>query len=133
MAVKIRLRMQGKRGRPFFRIVVADSRSPRDGKYIEKLGWYNPFDEEKQLEINGERLSHWLSEGASLTLKAASLAKKAQPEILKKFLEKKPKKKKEAKGQTETTEANSAESALKKGAAPKKATPKVKKEVANKE
>ncbi len=130
MAVKIRLRVQGKRGRPFYRIVVADSRSPRDGKYIEKLGWYNPFDEENQLEINGERLNHWLSEGASLTLKAASLAKKAQPEILKKFLEKKPKKKKAEKKQTE---AKPVEEAVKKVAAPKKATPKVKKEVASKE
>lgn len=89
MAVKIRLRMQGKKNRAFYRIIVTDSRLPRDGKYIEKLGWYNPFDEKNQADLNGERLTHWLSVGAQMTPKAKSIAMKYQPEVLKKFLQKK--------------------------------------------
>ncbi len=93
MAVKIRLRKQGKKDRAFYRIVVADSRLPRDGKYLEMLGWYNPFNEEKKAQLDGERLDHWLSVGAQLTDKAQSIAKQFQPDILKKYLEKKLKKK----------------------------------------
>ncbi len=89
MAVKIRLRLQGKRDRSFFRIVVADSRLPRDGKYLEKLGWYDPFNETKKAELNGERLEHWLSVGAILSPQAQSIAKKIQPEVLKRHLAKK--------------------------------------------
>lgn len=82
MAVKIRLRVQGKRNRSFYRIVVTDSRAPRDGKYLEMLGWYNPFEEEKKTEINMERLKYWVSVGGQMTDKVASLVKKYQPEAL---------------------------------------------------
>ena len=47
MALKIRLRQQGRNNRPFYRLVVTDARSPRDGKYVEALGWYNPFEAER--------------------------------------------------------------------------------------
>lgn len=83
MAVKIRLRMHGKRNRSFYRIVVTDTRFPRDGKYLEMLGWYNPFEEEKKTEINAERLKYWLSVGGQMTPKVASLVKKHQPAALK--------------------------------------------------
>lgn len=84
--------MQGKKDRAFYRIIVADSRLPRDGKYLEKLGWYNPFDEKNQAELDGERLGHWLSVGAQLTPKAKSIAMKYQPDVLKQYLTKAKKK-----------------------------------------
>jgi small subunit ribosomal protein S16 len=57
MALKIRLRQQGRNNRPFYRLVVADVRSPRDGKYLEALGWYNPFEAEadRSFSANAER------------------------------------------------------------------------------
>jgi small subunit ribosomal protein S16 len=82
MAVKIRLRVHGKRNRSFYRIVVTDSRSPRDGKYLEMLGWYNPYEEDKKTEINVERLKHWIGVGAQMSDKVQSLVKKFQPDAL---------------------------------------------------
>ncbi|MCF7824795.1 MAG: 30S ribosomal protein S16 [Candidatus Marinimicrobia bacterium] len=64
MAVKIRLKRLGKKKQPFYRIVVADSRAPRDGRSIEKLGHYNPVTEPAEFVVNEERLFHWLDEGA---------------------------------------------------------------------
>ncbi len=64
MAVKIRLKRMGKKKQPFYRIVVADSRAPRDGRSIEKIGHYNPITDPAELVINEERLFHWLDEGA---------------------------------------------------------------------
>ena len=64
MAVKIRLKRLGKKKQPFYRIVVADSRAPRDGRSIEKLGHYNPISKPAELVFNEERLFHWLDEGA---------------------------------------------------------------------
>lgn len=64
MAVKIRLKRLGKKKQPFYRIVVADSRAPRDGRSIEKLGHYNPITDPAELVINEERLFHWLDQGA---------------------------------------------------------------------
>ncbi len=63
--VKIRLKRIGQRNRPFYRIVVADSRRSRDGKYIEAVGYYNP--KTKQLTINKQRVEYWLSKGAQPT------------------------------------------------------------------
>lgn len=63
--VKIRLKRIGQRNRPFYRIVVADSRRSRDGKYIEAVGYYNP--KTKHLTINKERVEYWLSKGAQPT------------------------------------------------------------------
>ncbi|MCD6277093.1 30S ribosomal protein S16 [candidate division WOR-3 bacterium] len=65
MAVKIRLRRAGRKGLPFFQIVVADSRSPRDGRFIEKLGWYDPGKD--NFELNTEKLEEWLGKGAIMS------------------------------------------------------------------
>lgn len=67
MAVKIRMTRMGRRHRPFFRINVIDSRTPRDGRVLEKLGHYDPLekDAEKQIVLNTERAQHWLSLGAT--------------------------------------------------------------------
>ncbi|MFQ3660848.1 MAG: 30S ribosomal protein S16 [Chloroflexaceae bacterium] len=65
--VKIRLRRTGKTKQPSYRVVVADSRSPRDGKFIEIIGHYNPIRQPKVLEINADRARYWLSVGAQPT------------------------------------------------------------------
>jgi small subunit ribosomal protein S16 len=67
MATKIRLQRHGKKGKPFYHIVVADSRSKRDGKYIEQLGVYNPISNPATIELNFERALHWLKTGATPT------------------------------------------------------------------
>lgn len=84
MALKIRLRQQGRNNRPFYRLVLTDARERRDGKYIENLGWYNPFEAEldKSLSINGERVQHWLNLGAELSERAESLVGKVVPNII---------------------------------------------------
>lgn len=67
MAVKIRLKRMGANKKPFYRIVVADSRAPRDGKFIEEIGYYNPVSEPKQVKINDEKANKWLKVGAQPT------------------------------------------------------------------
>lgn len=70
MAIKIRLARGGSKKRPFYRIVAADSRMPRDGRYIERLGTYNPLlpkDSEERVKMDMERVQHWLGEGAQPT------------------------------------------------------------------
>ena len=70
MAMKIRLARGGSKKRPFYRIVAADSRMARDGRFIEKLGTYNPLlpkDSEERVQMNMERVQHWLSQGAQPT------------------------------------------------------------------
>jgi len=70
MAMKIRLARGGSKKRPFYRIVAADSRMPRDGRYIEKLGTYNPLlpkDSEERVKMNMERVQYWLDQGAQPT------------------------------------------------------------------
>ena len=67
MATSIRLSRGGSKKRPYYRIVVADSRAPRDGKFIERIGSYNPLlakDDEKRVQLNEDRARHWLSVGA---------------------------------------------------------------------
>ena len=64
MAVKIRLKRMGAKKTPFYRIVVADSRSPRDGRYIEIVGTYNPVTEPAKVDINEELVLKWLKDGA---------------------------------------------------------------------
>ncbi|MCL6574204.1 MAG: 30S ribosomal protein S16, partial [Bacillus sp. (in: Bacteria)] len=64
MAVKIRLKRMGAKKTPFYRIVVADSRSPRDGRYIEVVGTYNPVTEPAKVDINEELVLKWLQDGA---------------------------------------------------------------------
>ena len=67
MAVKIRLKRMGANKKPFYRIVVADSRAPRDGRFIEEIGYYNPVYEPKQIKINDEKAKKWLGVGAQPT------------------------------------------------------------------
>ncbi|WP_422485159.1 30S ribosomal protein S16 [Gudongella sp. DL1XJH-153] len=67
MAVKIRLRRMGAKKTPFYRIVVSDSRSPRDGRFIEELGYYNPLTEPKTVKIDNEKAVKWLKNGAKPT------------------------------------------------------------------
>lgn len=64
MAVKIRLRRMGAKKAPFYRVVVADSRSPRDGRFIEELGYYNPLTEPVTFSVNGEKAAEWIKKGA---------------------------------------------------------------------
>jgi small subunit ribosomal protein S16 len=74
MALSIRLSRGGSKKRPYYRIVVADARSPRDGKYLEKIGTYNPLlakDDEKRIQLDGERAKHWLGVGAQPTDRVA--------------------------------------------------------------
>ena len=74
--VKIRLRRTGKTQQPSYRLVVADSRSPRDGKFIEIIGHYNPIRSPKVLEINGDRARYWLGVGAQPSDTVVGLLKK---------------------------------------------------------
>jgi small subunit ribosomal protein S16 len=67
MPVKIRLQRHGKKGKPFFHIVVADSRAPRDGRFIERIGNYNPITDPATIEINNDRALDWLMKGAQPT------------------------------------------------------------------
>ncbi len=73
MAVKIRLTRLGKKKQPTYRVVVMDSRKPRDGKYIEQLGFYDPKQEPSVVEINNDRALYWLHEGAQPTERAQKL------------------------------------------------------------
>ena len=67
MAVKIRLRRMGKKKAPFYRIIVADSRSPRDGRFIEELGYYDPMTNPATVKLENEKVEKWLANGAQPT------------------------------------------------------------------
>lgn len=74
--VRIRLRRTGKKGQPSYRVVVADSRSPRDGRFIETIGFYNPLTDPPTVRINEERALYWLSQGAQPSEAVARLLEK---------------------------------------------------------
>ncbi len=76
MSVKIRLRRMGAKKRPFYRMVVADSRRARDGRFIETLGYYNPCTDPIELKINDDRAAYWLGCGAQPSDTAQALLKK---------------------------------------------------------
>ncbi|BFU61022.1 MULTISPECIES: 30S ribosomal protein S16 [Rodentibacter] len=78
--VTIRLSRGGAKKRPFYQIVVADSRSPRDGRFIERIGFFNPIAQGKaeRVRIDLDRVNHWVSQGASLSDRVASLVKEVQ-------------------------------------------------------
>lgn len=84
MALRIRLRQQGCNNRAFFRIVVANARSPRDGKYVEAIGWYNPLEKDavKGISVKEDRIQHWLNVGAQLSENVEHLISKAAPNTL---------------------------------------------------
>ena len=67
MAVKIRLARQGAKGAPFYRIVVADSRSPRDGRFIDRIGTYNPRTQPSDIRVDADKAKEWLGKGAQPT------------------------------------------------------------------
>ena len=67
MAVKIRLKRMGQKKKPFYRVVVADSRSPRDGKFIEEIGIYNPISNPKEFRVDNEKAKKWIKNGAKPT------------------------------------------------------------------
>ena len=77
MAVKIRLRRMGAKKNPFYRIVVADSRYPRDGRFIEEIGTYNPLANPAEIKIDTERAQYWVKNGAQPTDTVKALLKKA--------------------------------------------------------
>ncbi len=76
MAVKIRLRRMGAKKAPFYRVVVADSRYPRDGRFIEELGYYNPLTDPATVEIDAEKAKKWVESGAQPTDTVKALLKK---------------------------------------------------------
>lgn len=78
MAVKIRLRRMGAKKAPFYRIVVADSRFPRDGRFIEEVGYYDPTKEPSVVKFETEKIQKWLKNGAQPTDTVRSLLKKEQ-------------------------------------------------------
>ena len=77
MAVKIRLRRMGQKKAPFYRNIVADSRSPRDGRFIEEIGYYNPNVEPSEVKVNEELAQKWLANGAQPTEVVGRLFKNA--------------------------------------------------------
>jgi len=76
MAVKIRLRRMGAKKAPFYRVIVADSRSPRDGRFIEEIGYYNPLTDPADVKIDAEKATKWLKNGAQPTDTVKALLKK---------------------------------------------------------
>jgi small subunit ribosomal protein S16 len=76
MAVKIRLKRMGAHKRPFYRVVVADSRAPRDGRFIEEIGYYNPLTDPADIRIDDEKAKKWIGVGARPTDTVRGLLKK---------------------------------------------------------
>ena len=83
MAVKLRLKRMGSKKRPFYRVVAADSRSPRDGRFIEVVGTYNPITEPAEIKIDEEKAMKWLADGAIPTDTVKNILSKAG--IMKKY------------------------------------------------
>ena len=90
MAVKLRLKRMGAKQKPFYRIVAADSRSPRDGRFIETIGTYNPIRKPAEITVNEEKALNWLSKGAQPTDTVRSLL--SQSGVMKKYADSKVKK-----------------------------------------
>ncbi len=91
MAVKLRLRRMGAKKRPFYRIVAADARAPRDGRFIEEIGYYNPLETPAVVKVDEEKALNWLKEGAIPTDTVRDLL--SREGIMKKFHESKMQKK----------------------------------------
>ncbi len=77
MAVKMRLTRMGAKKAPFYRVIVADSRSPRDGRFIDELGYYNPLTNPAEIKIDAEKAKKWIANGAQPTETVKSLLKKS--------------------------------------------------------
>ena len=78
MPVRIRLKRMGAKKKPFYRIVVADSRSPRDGRFIEEIGYYNPMTDPITIEVDADKAKDWLSKGAQPSDTVKALFAKAE-------------------------------------------------------
>ena len=78
MAVKIRLKRIGAKKTPFYRVVVADERSPRDGKFIDEIGYYNPLTDPADIKIDAEKATKWINNGAQPTETVRTLLKKTE-------------------------------------------------------
>ncbi|WP_028579870.1 30S ribosomal protein S16 [Desulfogranum japonicum] len=76
MAVHIRLTRKGRKKKPFYRIIVADSQAPRDGKFLDIVGTYDPMQEPAAIQIDNEKLNDWMGKGAKPTVTVANLIKK---------------------------------------------------------
>ena len=112
MAIKIRLARGGSKKRPFYRIVAADSRMPRDGRFIEKLGTYNPLlpkDSEDRVKMDIERIQYWLGQGAQTTDRVARFLEAAG--VIEKTERNNPKKGTPGKAAQERAEAKAAKAA----------------------
>ena len=83
MVLKIRMRQQGRANRQTYRLVVTDIRNPRDGKYLEMLGWYNPYNQKTDSEIDIARVQHWLGLGAQMSPNVQMLIARIAPEVMK--------------------------------------------------
>ncbi|MCY4337165.1 MAG: 30S ribosomal protein S16 [Litoreibacter sp.] len=123
MAMKIRLARGGSKKRPFYRVVAADSRMPRDGRYVEKLGTYNPLlpkDSEERVKLDMERVQHWLDKGAQPTdrvsrfLEAAGVLEKKERANMKKA---EPGKKAQDRAEEKAAKAQAAKEAAEEAAA----------------
>ena len=77
MAVKIRLRRMGAKKAPFYRVVVADSRSPRDGRFIEEVGYYDPMKDPAEIKLDAEKVQKWIASGAQPTDTVRALINKS--------------------------------------------------------
>lgn len=93
MAVTVRLRGQGSTNHVTYRVVVADKRHPRDGKYIECLGTYDPYakNDDQKVQLKPDRLQYWINNGAQMSESVESLVKKVQPAIIKDLNERRQK------------------------------------------
>ena len=139
MAVVIRLRRMGAKKDPKFRIVVAESKSPRDGRFVDELGHYNPQPKEAELKVDLERAAYWLSVGATPSDQVKSLFKKAGVKVPVRATAKKAKKAKPAvaaatakKGPSKRVVAKKARVAAKAAAPKKKVVKKATKKAAKK-
>ena len=82
MAVVIRMKRQGAKKRPFYRVVVADSRSPRDGRYIEQLGYYDPLTDPATFKVDAEKFASWIRKGALPSESVGVMMSKHSPEAM---------------------------------------------------
>lgn len=127
MAVKIRLRQQGRKNRQTYRLVATDIRNKRDGKYLEKLGSYDPLLAKDNVKVDEARILFWLERGAELSFDAKQLVAKASPNVIKQLNEKQEAKKvKMAAKRRALRKAKAAAPAKVKAATPAKAKAKAK-------
>jgi small subunit ribosomal protein S16 len=81
--LKIRLRQQGRTNRQTYRLVVTDIREPRGGKYIEMIGWYNPFSATQDAKVDADRINYWVGQGAEISPRAQALIARIAPDVMK--------------------------------------------------